>query len=461
MNKIFLVLIVLFLQACSSGFLDVKPSKQTIVPVTLEDYGMLLDNENVLGRSGPVTLNFIGSDEYYLKDAIYSSLPTQAPNLFQKQAYTWEKEIYTGAELRTDWSEAYEAILRCNVVLDGLEKLSVAADQQERFKEIKGAALFIRAYNYYNLAQVYCEVYDPQTAAKKLGLPLRKTADPTLNIQRATVAETYGVMVSNLLEALELLPQKRVHVTMIEPTQQAVHALLTRIYMHQGNYKLAAKHAEACLQIDGTLLDYADLDTDAAVAFPLWGYGNSEILFYNSIVSMYVYQQARMNVSEEFLDLYKDGDLRKKLFFTLSGGSVVFKGTYSGREGGWFSGLARDEVYLNLAEALIRIGKLEESKFYLNSLRSKRIHKDVYIPFETNDQEELLHFILDERKRELYFRGTHWEDVRRLNKEGRFQRTLVRKIGEEIYKLEPNSPRFAWPIPPDAIRNGGYTQNER
>lgn len=461
MNKIFTLVIIVFLQACNSSFLDVKPSKQTIVPVTLEDYGLLLDNENVFGMSGAITLNFIGSDEYYLQDAIYNSLPTQTANLFQKQAYTWEKDIYTGDELRTDWSEAYAAILRCNVVLDGIENMDISAEQLKRYQEIKGSALFMRAYNYYGIAQVYCDAYHKETASQKLGLPLRKSADPTLNIQRSTLEETYTFMISTLQEALSLLPPKRVKMTMVEPTQQAVHALLTRIYMQQGEYELAAKHAKASLNIDNTLLDYADHESGAAVPFPLYGEGNTEILFYNNVGSMLTYAQPRMNVSEEFLDLYLEGDLRKALFFTLYSGAIVFKGTYSGRANLWFSGLARDEVYLNLAESLVRNGDLNESMNYLNSLRSKRIDKDVYQPFETTDQDELLRFILDERKRQLYFRGTHWEDVRRLNKDERFHRPLVRKIGGDTYTLEPNSPRFAWPIPPAAIQNGGYEQNTR
>ncbi|MBL1410802.1 RagB/SusD family nutrient uptake outer membrane protein [Sphingobacterium faecale] len=461
MNKIYILVAVLLLQGCHSSFLDVKPSKQTIVPVTLEDYALLLNDENVVGRRDPISINFIGSDEFYLQDPIYASLPTQSINLFQKNAYTWEKEIYTGDEARTGWSDGYGTILNCNVVLDGLEKLHVASDQMAYFREVKGAALFIRAYNYYTLSQVYCDTYDSGTASQKLGLPLRKSADPTLTIPRASLQETYAFMISTLVEALDLLPPKRIQVTMVEPTQQAVHALLSRIYMQQGDYASAATHAEASLKIDSTLLDYADYDANALSPFPTWGYGVSEVIFYNNLTSVLIYGQPRMIVSQEFLDLYTEGDLRKGLFFTLIGTSTAFKGTYSGISGSWFSGLARDEVYLNLSESLARIGKVEESLFYLNRLRVKRIAKQVYSPFETSDPEALLRFILEERKRELYFRGTYWSDVRRLNKEARFQHSLQRVIGDKTYSLEPGSPRFTWPIPPDAIRNGGYVQNKR
>lgn len=459
MNKIYILVAVLLLQGCHSSFLDVKPSKQTIVPVTLEDYALLLNDENVFGLGGISTLNFIGSDEYYLQDAHYNSLPVQDPVLFQKNAYTWEEEIYTGQELRTDWSDAYKRILICNVVLDGLK--TIAAVENVRLNEVKGSALFLRAYAYYALTQQYCDVYDISTAKDKLGVPLRKTADPTLDIQRSSLAETYNFITSDLLVALDLLPAKRVQVNMIEPTQQAVHALLSRIYMQQGDYASAATHAGASLKIDNTLLDYNSLDRTAQLPFPPLGVGHPEIIYLNSVPPMTIYSQALNNIDQKYYGLYNANDLRKEVFFAMQGGVLVFKGTYVGRLNFLFSGFARDELYLNLAESLARLGQVEESLYYLNTLREHRFAAADFVTYNTTDKSELLNFILEERKRELFFRGIRWEDMRRLNKEARFQHSLQRVIAGKIYSLEPGSPRFTWPIPPDAIQNGGYVQNKR
>jgi hypothetical protein len=70
----------------------------------------------------------------------------------------------------------------------------------------------------------------------------------------------------------------------------------------------------------------------------------------------------------------------------------------------------------------------------------------------TFDKREILKFILQERKKELYMRGLRWDDLRRLNKESENAITLIRKIDDESFILEPKDPRWVWPIPINEIK---------
>src|SRR5690606_32175100 len=92
--------------------------------------------------------------------------------------------------------------------IDVLEGLPAIEKQSGDWDIAFGTALFHRAYNYFALAQLYCSVYRPETASVALGLPLRIEADPTLKIKRSSLADTYTRICDDLMQAVELLPER-------------------------------------------------------------------------------------------------------------------------------------------------------------------------------------------------------------------------------------------------------------
>jgi len=73
-----------------------------------------------------------------------------------------------------------------------------------------------------------------------------------------------------------------------------------------------------------------------------------------------------------------------------------------------------------------------------------------------------LKIILDEKRKELPFTGnSRWEELRRLNKEQAFAKTLTRFVNNQTYTLAPNDNRYVWPIPDQEIRLTGMAQNPR
>ena len=76
--------------------------------------------------------------------------------------------------------------------------------------------------------------------------------------------------------------------------------------------------------------------------------------------------------------------------------------------------------------------------------------------------EEALVKVLEERRRELFYHGTRWYDLKRLNRDDRFKKTLTRDQNGRVETLEPNSPRYLMQIAPKVIDlNPNIKPNER
>jgi hypothetical protein len=159
-------------------------------------------------------------------------------------------------------------------------------------------------------------------------------------------------------------------------------------------------------------------------------------------------------------------DLRQKIFFkTNTNGGMQFVGTYTGGTASaanlnFFGGLATDEVYLTRAECFARSGNVTAAMKDLNALMIKRFKTGTFVPLTATNTSEALSLVLQERRKETPFRGLRWLDLRRLNSEGA-NITLTRFVNNQTYTLEPNSPRYVLPIPPDIIGFTGISQNER
>jgi len=75
--------------------------------------------------------------------------------------------------------------------------------------------------------------------------------------------------------------------------------------------------------------------------------------------------------------------------------------------------------------------------------------------------DDALALIVKERRKELCFRNLRWSDLRRLNKDSRFQVTLTRNVNGQSYTLAPNSSRYVLPLDPIETTSGGLQQNPR
>lgn len=436
------------------NFLDMKPNQSLIVPTSLDDYEMLLNNNTIFNLFRDPSLGFVSSDEFSITSEYFNSTSTNT----YRNTYIWAKEIYQGESAgENEWRNAYTQVYYTNTILEGLERIEISSLQQDRFNNVKGMALFFRSWAFYNLVQTYSMPYDPVTSQTDLGIPLRLTADLNVRVARHTVQECYSQILNDLKEALNLLYSTTAYKT--QPSGLATKGLLSRIYLAIGDYDQAKYYANEYLLQSSELTDYNTLSAGSFSIHPTF---IGEDTFHTSIMSSTITSRTQAIIDSALVASYHDNDLRKSMLFTInSQGHYTFTGRYD-YNGYQYSGIATDEIYLIRAECNARDGNVPAALEDLNYLLSKRWKSETeFIPYKADDSDTVLHLVLWERRKELIFRGLRWTDLRRLNKEERFQVTISRTINGQTHSLPPNDPRYAMPLPDSEVQLNGLEQNLR
>lgn len=454
MKKKVLIIFFLFLpfllliSSCSKEWLEAKPDKSLIIPERVEDLQALLDN-TLFYINIPGGLGEMASGDFFISFTSWSSLYS----VQERSAYIWAgtQDFYQG-EISADWSGGYSVILNANIALHHIERIKVEKSEQESWNDIKGSALFYRAFSLFSLAQEFCVVYSTD-ASNNLGLPLRLSYDVNIQVKRSTLQETYDQIITDLKSAEILLSNQQTYKT--RPSKAAVYALLARVYLSMENYANAGKYADLAIQLQPDLINYSTLNT--SVAYPVTRL-NAEVILHSTF-SYGIFGAARLIVEPELYNQYAVDDYRKTVFFAKNANGVTFKGSYSGNKN-LFCGLTTGEQYLIRAEAFARAGSLSSALADLNILRRSR-WKTNYVDLKGIDATTVLTYILQERRRELAFRGIRWSDLRRLNRDSRFAVTLTRNLNEQTFNLLPNDKRYVFPIDEEEIRLSGIQQNER
>jgi len=449
--------VLLFLIACNkTTFLDAKPVQSQVVPSTLADFQALLDNDGVFNgyiTGGVVpSLGEIGTTDFFVPTNYFSSL-SQA----QINEYTWAPNPYPALDIQ-DWDLPYEAIFYANEVLIGMGSLQVPTTQITEYNNIKGSALFLRAFYYYQLDQIFAPAYDSATSSADLGIPLRLTADVNEKLIRVSVQKNYDQIVSDLKEAIPLLPT--VPALGTRPGRAAAYTLLAKVYLLTGDYNSAFNYADSSLGIDDSLIDYNALNS--AASYPIARF-NKENLFSCILVrnTTLLYGTVDGGVDTGLVNSYQTNDLRKQVLFKVMAPGYSFKGSYDGTLYP-YGGIAVDETLLIHAECNARRGNISAAMADLNALLIKRWKSGTFSPFTATDQQDALRQILAERRKELVFRGVRWTDLRRLNKDPNFAITQNRVVNGQAFNLPPGDPRYTWLIPDNILSyNPGMQQNKR
>ncbi len=309
---------------------------------------------------------------------------------------------------------------------------------------------------FYHLAQVFAPQYMRESAGTDLGIPLRLQPDVNEAISRSTVQQTYDQIKNDLQKAVPLLPNTPLYKT--RPSRPAAFALMSKTHLVMQDYEEALRYADSCLKYHDYLLNYSQLDSTITRPFPLF---NEEVIFHSIMVRQTYILGPSYAIIDHLYQSYQLNDLRRQLFFREPNNYKVWRGSYTGGTQ-HFSGLATDEIMLTKAECHARLGETEAAISTLNQLLETRWETNLYESIVVSNAEEALDIILEERRKQLLMRGTRWTDLRRLNLDSRFAKTLTRTVHGETYSLPPNDKRYTLPIPQEVISlNPNIEQNER
>lgn len=426
-------------------YLNEKPNKQLTLPADqLENLQLLLDNTSVLNLNNP-SAGEIASDNIYIVQSQWDFL--SSGDRTSSNTYIWEQDVFNDND-NNDWALSYATVFNANIVLDAAAKFS--DKNTPAMKNVIGSALFFRAHTFYQLLQEFSKAYDGTTASSDQGIVLKLNSDINEKLGRASVKECYEQVFSDLQTAAAILPVTPLYKT--RPSKPAAWAVLARAYLQTGNYNKAMLYADSCISVYPGLIDYNTLN--ATAAYPVARF-NPEVIWHGNMILLQSLAYPFGRVNEELFNSYAANDLRRSIFYKVYGpNDIAFKGSYNGSLS-LFSGVSSNEMYLISAECYARLGETSKAMISLNILLEKRWKKGSFVPVTAANSDDALLRILEERRKELPFRNIRWSDLKRLNKDPRFRKTIVRNLNNRTYTLDPNQ-GYVFPLPQKATLTGGY-----
>jgi len=384
------------------------------------------------------------------------------------------------------WRGPNPGILRCNIVLSKVPEIPMDDALRQR---VLGEAYFLRAHYYFILVRLFGDVpliTQPLVAGDNLARP------------RNPKSEVYDLIVDDCKKAIEMLPVKASYGAsdLGRACREAAMAQLAKVYLTLGtNYQEVVSLCENIegLGYDLSKMDYAanfnatidngpeslfEVQYSGSTVYDFWGNDNQACWLStfmgprNSgwVGGSYGWQ----HVTQEFVDAYEEGDLRKDV-------TILYKGCppfddkeydpswsltgYNVRKYLVPKSISKEmntnpanivvyrfaDVLLMKAEALNELGETVRAQGPLNIVRARAGLPAV----NTTNKEEMKEIIIHERRMELAFEGHRWFDLIRIDN-GDYAVKFFKSIG----KMNVTKERLLYPIPQDEIDdNPAITQN--
>jgi tetratricopeptide (TPR) repeat protein len=379
------------------------------------------------------------------------------------------------------WSQAYSLINDANTIIGTIDANITDQASATRVGTLKAEALALRANAYFDLARVYG--YEPTSVAAAGGfdksVPLRLVPTTVLTdasqVQRATIAEVYKSIEDDLNASIALFPAGAT-TSRTRMNKGAAYALLGKAYLYEG------KWAEAVTAFDSAM-DPANTAARLATAgnyITAFKAGPNTESFFEVVInpitqlggvvgsneSLYSYTHPTtynnlstfggQTASDELYSLFESNDDRFKMFFKFGGNSINpplfnWADKYSGARGSYTDNpkiIRFADVLLMKAEALAEQGNFPAAAALVIQLRTNRNASIVGVPVTVAIKD----YIQVERRRELFFEGHRWFDLKRKG----LGITKPAKTG--VQTLEAKDIRVLAPIPLSEVTLG-LTQN--
>ncbi|MUV04609.1 RagB/SusD family nutrient uptake outer membrane protein [Flavobacterium rakeshii] len=316
----------------------------------------------------------------------------------------------TTRDMSSLWNSTYNIIYSCNAVIEGVAT-SQSLPQQDRDR-LTGEALLVRSLMHFYLANLYGAIPYVTSTDYKINTTITKTE----------VNDLYSLLVNDLLQAIELLPQQFSTPLKVIPNQVVAKALLARVYLYSGLWAEASDMASAVIGnqnlIWETQLDQVFLKESSST---IWQLASATAGKNTNEGATFIFETAPppfTALSNAFVGAFEQGDLRREYWVTeVTGDNQVWyrpnkyqqkTTTATSMEYSIMFRLA--EQYLIRAEARVRQGDLIGAADDLNKVRERAgLTGSTATTVET-----LLEAILAERRVELFTEmGQRFFDLKR------------------------------------------------
>jgi hypothetical protein len=346
---------------------------------------------------------------------------------------------------------------------------------EESTKQLaKAEAKIYRAYDHFLLVNTYAKGYDPQTAATDGGICIMDKFDLEAQPVKSTVAQVYEFIQRDIEEALPYLQEKPLDV--YHPSLAFAYAFKAKVHLFKREIASAKAAAEKSLSYNNQIFDMVAYNKQGGpnvVAVP--AANNIEVLSYMYMTGYNEMSFAYQNIiSPELRTLFGTNDARFNLFFNTTSTTNLDIGSNTAYWGTTYTkffyptvGMKTTEVYLMLAECYAREDKFTEAVAVLNTLRAKRILSGTVNLAVPTTRKETMALVINERRKELLLGFNRFFDLKRLNNEADYAKTITRvfpivnkTVPQKTYTLQPNSRLYIVPFPLSALtKNPKLTLN--
>lgn len=453
----FCLLFLCLLNFSCKKFTDVNSNNYVNLVQTAGGCQQVLDNYGVMNTNYPSD-GEVSADDYFVTNTGYLK---ETLSQTDRDLYIWSANAIR-ANAAPQWQSSYNVIYYANLVMEAANNLKGTVSQPI-LDDLRGQALFFRAYALWQLAQIYAEPYLAATASQKKGIPVFLSSKIPDTYDRGNLQQTYDRIVQDLNDAVVLLSSTITRAPS-RPSKTAAYAMLARVGLSMEDYTQTLNNSNLALQANSQLLSYGDFSTTTNTPFSRY---NAEVIFQSTMVPSAILNPGTATnntakIDSNLVTSYDPNDLRGKLFLKpdsgIDLGTFRFSGNYEPSiSSNFFNGLAVDEIYLIRAECYARVGNIDDAMTDLNTLLQTRWSSDTYVNMTATTADDALAKVLTERRKELLMRGLRWTDLRRLNSDSRFAKNLVRTVKGTNFNLPPNDLRYTLLIPSQVI-DGGKSQ---
>lgn len=478
--------VVAIASGCSEDFLERKPKGQLTFDTFFENQDHAIWATNAIYqqfRSWEMSaFPWIGLTDIISDDADKGSAPNDALYILELDEFTFGTTNTAFAEA---WLGHYHAIFRANLAIENIPGIDMDPTLRDR---LVGEARFLRAYAYSRLVQWFGGV-------PLISRPL--TDDEYYNQPRASVEEVYNFIESDLLAAIEILPEKSQYASadLGRATKGAARGMLAKLYMIKHDFTKASEQTEAII----TSGEYSLLPKYADNFLPIGEHG-AESIFEISAVAVQaavagpgatpfnMIQGVRgipnlgwgfNRPSDDLVASYEPGDPRRQATIIYVGevlpdGSTIVQDNpeilnerfnqkawvpaHAGLQDngpGNIRIMRYSDILLLAAEAWNELGNTTKALEYLNMVRARARGSNNFIlpDVTTTDPNALREKIYAERRVELAMEQHRWFDLARWG-----------RIDDEMDPLFPSfdpGKHTLLPIPQSEIdlTNGILSQN--
>ncbi len=447
------------MSSCNDFLNEIPKGEKT--PQTWEDYNAFIRNANMAYYEIDNIILLCG--DYFRSANQLNSNPLYRVHYYYEE--DTDRTLINDSDKNAYYS-AYEQMFYWNLIIDEAKNSTEASLEKKLMLESQARVL--RAMTYHYIVNYHADQYCEATK-DKLSVPLVQSSSVEAPSPQATLQQVYDFMIKDLELAIPNLPEQAE--TVLHPTKAAGYGMLARVYLSMGNYVKARENAEAALALNDKLYDWIKFYNDdkeridnASSSWNATTLTNPEL----DNCENYIYHRGCMSywagistgtlvLPVERAEKFEKGDTRLfthwHYYNNVSAGVEYYRGIYANEPNK--GGIRSAEMYYIKAECQARANEIDDAMETVNTVRRTRILPEHYTDLEASNMTDAINKIIDDKANEYVQSQVIFCDYRRLNKEGKYPRTLSRTVDGVTYTLKPDSHLWIMPYPIQVLENPG------